>query len=156
MIRPTAALGAGILAAFVAPAEAAPPKDDAMIGTWEIVSGQPAPWTEPAQHKALSADAARMTKLTITFGPKSLSSRSKLFTCSRVVYEALALDSDALFQGNLPEPNPTGAAKRLGFPRSDVPSMDVTCPNATFVFHFLDGHTAMTALDNVIYTLKLR
>lgn len=79
-----------------------------------------------------------------------------MFTCKRVVYEANSLEHDALFQGNLPEPNPAAAAARLGFQKGDVPGVDVSCPKAKYVFHFLDRGTAMTTINNVIYTLKRR
>ena len=79
-----------------------------------------------------------------------------MFTCKRVVYEDNSLEHDALFQGNLPEPNPAAAAARLGFQKGDVTGVDVNCVNAKYVFHFLDRGTAMTTINNVIYTLKRR
>jgi hypothetical protein len=73
-----------------------------------------------------------------------------------VIYEANSLEVDALFQGNLPEPNPAAAAARMGFPRSDIPGVDVRCINQTFTFHFRDASTALININNVIYTLKRR
>ena len=71
-----------------------------------------------------------------------------------MAYEPVELQVDALFQGNLPEPNPTAVALRMGFPRGDVPSVDVKCINAKFTFHFRDKDTAMINLNRVIYTFK--
>ena len=45
-----------------------------------------------------------------------------------------SLEVDALFQGNLPEPNPAAAAARLGFPKGDIPGVDVRCIKETSRF----------------------
>ena len=42
------------------------------------------------------------------------------------------------------------------FQKGDVTGVDVNCVNAKYVFHFLDRGTAMTTINNVIYTLKRR
>ena len=83
-------------------------------------------------------------------------SKFKLFNCKRrVIYEPNALEVDALFQGNLPEPNPAAAAAQLGFPKGDIPGVDVQMrQGAQFTFHFRDPNTALINLDRVIYTLK--
>ena len=53
----------------------------------------------------------------------SVISKFKPFDCkSNVLYEPNAIQVDALFQGNLPEPNPAAAAARLGFPKGDIPA----------------------------------
>jgi hypothetical protein len=66
------------------------------------------------------------------------------------------LEVDALFQGNLPEPNPSVAAARLGFRKGDVPGVDVRCLKETFTFHFRDPDTALISYDRIILTLKRR
>ena len=48
------------------------------------------------------------------------------------------------------------AAARLGFPRGDIPSVDVRCLKAFYTFHFRDADTALINFDRVIYTLKRR
>jgi hypothetical protein len=84
-----------------------------------------------------------------------VNSKFKLFNCKRrVAYETVDLPVDTLFQGNLPEPNPGAVAVRMGFPKGDVPSVDVFCTNAKFTFHFRDPDTALINLNRVIYTLK--
>jgi hypothetical protein len=42
----------------------------------------------------------------------------------------------------------------MGFPRGEVPGVDVKCINATFTFHFRDPDTTMINLNQVVYTLK--
>jgi hypothetical protein len=91
----------------------------------------------------------------VTFVPGSVKSKFKPFDCkSKVLYDPNSIEVDALFQGNLPEPNPTAEAVRLGFPRNDIPGVDVRCLKAFWTFHFRDPDTALININRVIYTLK--
>jgi hypothetical protein len=129
--------------------------DLSILGTWKIVEAAPGPWTPQEERAVLSAQGKHLLNLTVAFKPTSVRSKFKLFSCRRhVSYESVDLPADALFQGNLPEPNPAAIARRLGFPRGDVPSVDVKCINAKFTFHFRDKDTAMINLNRVIYTFK--
>jgi hypothetical protein len=133
----------------------APAAGVSMIGTWQIVEAVPAPWVRPEEQAALAAAGKRMLRTEVTFAPSSVTSKFKPFDCkSKVLYEANTIEVDALFQGNLPEPNPAAAAARLGFPKRDIPSVDVRCLKALHTFHFRDADTALIHLDRVIYTLK--
>jgi hypothetical protein len=155
-LRPALALAAcaGFVSAAAPSAHAA---DPSIIGNWEIIEAAPAPWTRPENHAALAADGKGLMHLVISFTPKAVNSKFKLFSCKRrVTYEPVELPVDTLFQGNLPEPNPAAVAARMGFPKGDIPSVDVKCINAKFTFHFRDPDTAMFNLDRVIYTLKRR
>lgn len=136
----------------VAPAFAAP--SVSIVGDWEIVEAAPGPWTSQDERPRLTSAGKYLLKTVISFKPKEIVSKQKMFACKRVVYEANSLEHDTLFQGNLPEPNPSAAAARLGFKKGDVPGVDVSCVKAKYVFHFLDANTAMTTINNVIYTLK--
>lgn len=143
------------LAALVIFAPNAPAAGISIFGKWQIVEAAPAPWARPESQAALAAAGRRMLNFEITFAPGSVKSKLKPFDCkSRVLYETNAIQVDALFQGNLPEPNPAAAAARLGFPKGDIPSVDVRCLKALHTFHFRDPNTAMISLDRVIYTLK--
>ena len=125
-----------------------------LLGTWEIVEAQPAPWTEETQRATLTAQGKRLIGEVITFAPREVTSRNKALACKRAEYEPTDYEADAMFQGNLPEPNPTAAALRLGFKKGENPGVDVKCRNGAYSYHFRDRNTAMTALSNVIYTLK--
>jgi len=126
-----------------------------IIGKWQIVEAVVAPWAPPGEQAALAAEGKRMLKTEVTFAPGSVKSKFKPFSCkSKVLYEANSIEVDALFQGNLPEPNPAAVAARMGFPRGDIPSVDVKCINAKFTFHFRDKDTALINLNRVIYTFK--
>ena len=141
--------------AFVALVPAAAPAASSMLGTWEIVEAAPAPWSDPDDRAALVAHGKGLLNLTVTFAPGAVTSKLKLFNCKRrVAYESVELPIDTLFQGNLPEPNPTAIAVRMGFPKGDIPSVDVICVKAKFTFHFRDPDTALINLNRVIYTLK--
>jgi hypothetical protein len=147
-----------VAAAFAAlsPIPAALAADISILGTWQIVEAQPAPWSAPGMQASLAAAGKRMLNTQITFAAGSVKSKWKPFDCkSKVIYTSNSMEVDALFQGNLPEPNPTAAAARLGFPRGkDVAGVDVRCLKALYTFHFRDPNTALINLDRVIYTLK--
>ncbi len=126
-----------------------------ILGTWRIVEAVPAPWVKPQEQAALAATGKRMLNTEVTFVPGSIKSKFKPFDCkSKVLYDANSIEVDALFQGNLPEPNPAAAAARLGFPKGDIPGVDVRCLKALHTFHFRDPNTALINLDRVIYTFK--
>jgi hypothetical protein len=153
MIRRALCIAAAL--ALASPACAA---DISILGTWQIVEAQPAPWSQPGEQAALTAAGKRMVNTEVTFAPGSVKSKFKPWDCkSKVIYTANSIEPDALFQGNLPEPNPTAAAARLGFPKGkDVSGVDVRCLKALYTFHFRDPNTALINLDRVIYTLKRR
>ena len=144
------ALAASVLLAC-APSRA---QERSLLGTWEIVEAQPAPWTEESKRAALAAEGKRLVKQSITFAPKEVVSRHKALACRRAQYEPTDYEADAIFQGNLPEPNPTAAALRLGFKKGAIPGVDLKCSSGQYSYHFHDRNTALTAFSNVIYTLK--
>ena len=126
-----------------------------LLGTWQIVEAQPGPWLEQNQQAAYAAEGKRLLKLAITFAPQQVKSKYKALNCaSSVIYETNSLEADALFQGNLPEPNPSAAALRMGFAKGEVPGVDVRCVNANYTFHFRDANTVLFNMNSVIYTLK--
>jgi len=126
-----------------------------ILGKWQIVEAVPAPWSRPEEQAALAASGKRLINTEVLFAPGTVKSKFKPFDCkSKVLYESNTIEVDALFQGNLPEPNPAAAAVRLGFPKGDIPSVDVRCLKALHTFHFRDLDTALINLDRVIYTLK--
>jgi len=149
-----ATLSLAIAILSIARAVAAP---SGIIGTWEIAEAAPAPWSAPGQRAALEAEGRRALHLEVVFANGSVTSKFKPFNCKRhALYEDNAIAVDALFQGNLPEPNPTSAAAQLGFPKGDIPGVDVRCLKAQFTFHFRDANTALINFNRVIYTLKRR
>jgi hypothetical protein len=139
----------------VTPANAAA-QDNLLLGTWEIVEAQPAPWTEEGRRDVLAAEGKRLLKQVITFAPKEVISRHKTLACRRAEYQTTDYEADAIFQGNLPEPNPTAAALRLGFKKGEIPGVDLKCRSGAYSYHFRDRNTALTAFSNVIYTLSRR
>jgi hypothetical protein len=145
----------GVALALAALVATAPAADISILGTWEIIETAPAPWSPPPQRATLAAAGKRQLNLLVTFAQASIISKFKRLDCkNRVIYEPNALEVDSLFQGNLPEPNPAAAAARLGFPKGNIPGVDVRCIREQFTFHFRDPNTALINLDGVIYTLK--
>jgi hypothetical protein len=142
-----------LLVLAFAPAGAAA-QSNPLIGAWEIVEAQPAPWTEESQHPALIAAGKRLITQVVTFAPNEVKSRHKPLACKRAQYETTDYEADAIFQGNLPEPNPTAAALRMGFKKGEIPGVDLRCTRGLYSYHFRDRDTVLTALSNVIYTLK--
>ena len=145
-----------IVLAMLAIARASAAPAVSIVGDWEIVDAAPGPWTTAEERQRLTSAGKYLLNTAISFKLKEVVSKQKMFICKRVVYEPSLLEHDALFQGNLPEPNPSAAAARLGFQKGDVAGVDVSCVKAKYVFHFLDRDTAMTTINNVIYTLKRR
>jgi hypothetical protein len=155
MIHWNACRAALALAALIMLAPNATAAGVSILGTWRIVEAVPAPWVKPQEQAALAAVGKRMVNTEVTFAPGSVKSKFKPFDCkSKVLYDANSIEVDALFQGNLPEPNPAAAAARLGFPKGDIPGVDVRCLKALHTFHFRDPNTALINLDRVIYTFK--
>jgi hypothetical protein len=147
--------GAALTAIMAAATLQTAAADISIVGKWQIVEAVVAPWAAPDDQAVLTAEGKRMLKTEVTFAPGSVVSKFKPFNCkSKVLYEANSIEADALFQGNLPEPNPTAAAARLGFPKGDIPGVDVRCLKAQYTFHFRDANTALINLNRVIYTFK--
>jgi hypothetical protein len=147
-----AALACVMLLAGVAGAPAA---DVSIMGKWQIVEAVAALWVQPREQAALAAAGKRVLNTEVTFAPGSVASKFKPLNCKgKVLYETNSIEVDALFQGNLPEPNPAAAAARLGFPKGDIPGVDVRCLKELYTFHFRDPNTALINIDRVIYTLK--
>jgi hypothetical protein len=150
-------VGCTLAAAMIATAAYAQANETSMFGTWDFVQATPAPWSREEDGPALRAEGKRMLGTEVTFARGQVKSKFKPFDCkSKVIYTPNSIEVDALFQGNLPEPNPAAAAARLGFPRGDIPGMDVRCLKALHTFHFKDRDTAMINFNRVIYTLKRR
>jgi hypothetical protein len=127
-----------------------------LLGKWGFAEANPAPWANEQQQKAALAYAKRFLNAEITFAPNEIVSKEKTFACKRAHYEPSDFPIDALFQGNLPEPNQERLALNMGFARGDVPGMEVRCTSGLYSYHFRDRGTVLFAYDNVIYTLKRR
>ncbi len=145
------------VAAFVAlacpPAQAG---DIALLGKWEIVDAAPAPWADDKERAALIAEGRRLLKMQIAFAAGEVIASHKTLACKKAQYEPTEYSPDALFQGGLLEPNQEKVAQSMGFPKGDVPGVDVTCSTGSFSYHFRDKTTALLAFNDVIYTLKRR
>ena len=127
-----------------------------ILGKWQIVEAVPAPWSRPEEQAALAAAGKRLLNTEVTVraglgqievqavrlqeqGASTRPTRSRSTRCSRAICRS---------------PTRAAAAARLGFPKGDIPGVDVRCLKALYTFHFRDPNTALINLDRVIYTLK--
>ncbi|CAN0504705.1 unnamed protein product [Phaeothamnion confervicola] len=138
----------------MASAQAKPPADDVLIGTWDIVEGAAAPWAPASERADLAAIAKRLVKTQVVFAAHAVTTTAKPFACKKAFYEATEYSPDAMFRGGLPELNQDRIVRDMGFARGDVPGIDVMCGSETLSYHFRDRVTIMVAIDNILYTLK--
>jgi hypothetical protein len=135
------------------PAVAKPPADGALIGTWDIIDGAGAPWVSAKERANLTAAAKKLIKTQVVFGKGEVTSHAKALACKKAVYEGTEYSPDAMFRGSLLEPNQDTLVREMGFPKGDVPGIDVTCESETYSYHFRNPATVMVAVDNIIFTL---
>ena len=140
--------------ALVAPALANPPPDDALTGNWEIVDAAPAPWADAKERGNLAIQGKKLIKTPVSFGRTDVTSPAKALACKKADYEGTDYSPDAMFRGALLEPNQDRVVREMGFPKGDVPGVDVTCESETLSYHFRDKTTILVAFDNIVYTLK--
>ena len=125
-----------------------------LLGTWEIVEAQPAPWAEESQHASLTAAGKRLIKQVITFAPREVISQqqSARLQARRIRADRPRGRRHVSGQPARAQPDRGGAAARLQ--EGDSPGVDLKCRTGAYSYHFRDRNTALTALGNVIYTLK--
>lgn len=145
-------------------ARAAPPEDPAqpqaagpvhaILGAWTITRYQIAPWvTHGEDRKDLEADGAAHLQLKVEFAPHEVIAKDPVLGCTAAVYEPTSFPPEAIFQGNLPEPDQQKIAAALGFPAGEIAGFDLDCSTGLFSFHFTDADTILFALSDVVYWL---
>jgi hypothetical protein len=136
--------GLGAAQGCVPPAAPAAPRR--LYATWRLVSTQPAPWSDPAMapDRVWLGQSVVLEENNLT-GPHPLN-------CDDAEVEVLSSPPEGLFEGGLPAPADVAAAN-LGFTLFPVETLRVTCDNASFDLHRVDGDTLLFALDNQIWTL---
>jgi hypothetical protein len=136
---------AGILAAPAAAAQAAPD----YLGTWVIEASTPAPWIKSdaelfeEERVALVGKRIVLSRRDIT-GPPPMG-------CKGPHYRIRRYPADMLFQGGLTEP--AAQATALGFSGRSIATLETGC-EGLLDYHFIDGGTAMFALNNAIYLIR--
>jgi hypothetical protein len=128
--------------------------ENALFGKWQITDAALAPWA--AKQKGQSAETRKLLNMQMTFAAKTMKSNYPTLNCSDASFAVESDPPDVLFQGALSEPNQASVAESMGFPRGDIPSVEVNCSSGDFPFHFRDADTVLFALNDVIYTLKRR
>jgi hypothetical protein len=124
-------------------ADAAP-----LEGRWRVIRAEVAPWAKgpapaPAFHRA-----------GLVFRPDGLMGPAPL-SCPGARQEAIAVAHGGLFEGASPPEKAEALARDLGLSRTGpVPTVRVTCANASFDFHRSGPDRILFAVDQVIYTAR--
>lgn len=136
--------GVSALALAVAAHAPAAAKTD-YKGQWMIASAQPAPWTQSPV-----SDEDRLVGQSVFFARDTITAPQPL-DCKGPRYKLRSTVPEGLFQGNLTAP--AEQAAKLGLKGRKIRTLQTGCEG--FIdFHFVDGATAMFALNNMIYTIR--
>lgn len=138
---PAAACAALLAAAAGSAGEADP------FGPWRVTSGAAAPWAPGAN----ASPASGLRGATVRFAPGRVVAPPPL-GCEGARYEFAVSPAEGLFQGALPAPAEE-SARAAGVTRLPVLTLQVSCDGGVFDYHLLDGRSASTALDGVVWTL---
>ena len=141
----------GLLAAMAClaalPATAAAPQR-LFYGRWLIAEAHPAPWYNPADPGTAPFDDHLVGK-SIVYMPSRIVG-PRVLACKGPHYRMLEATPGYLFQGGLTAP--AAQASALGFRGQRIATLETGCAGA-IDFHFINGSTALFALDNMVYTL---
>lgn len=142
----------GMLAAMAwlaaIPAAATSPQRP-FLGRWLIAEAHPAPWVNPADASSASFENDLVGKTIIYMQARIPGPR--VLACRGPHYRLLQVGADYLFQGGLTAPSAQASA--LGFRGQRIATLETGCAGA-INFHFINGSTALFALENMIYTLR--
>ncbi len=117
-------------------------------GRWRVIRADPAPWAQ-GPVPALTFD-----RVGLVFRPDGLSGPGPL-SCPDARQEETAIPPAGLFQGVLPAARAETLARDLGLPsQGPVPTIRLTCANASFDFHRSGPDRILFAIDQVIYTAR--
>lgn len=140
------------------------------IGSWTIVSAEPAPWAATYQEEARAEPAAKLAGSHVVFGPRSVEGPEAI-ACIRATYAMDGSTAPQLFQGKFAQiPMPDGApadeagpdgyyyspqklAERYGFKGFSWKALAVGCKADTY-FYFPDRNTALFRIEDILLVLK--
>lgn len=140
-------------------AEAPAPPQEAnpahpIFGAWTVARFEIAPWVMNGEdRKELDADGRAHLQLKIEFAPHEVMSKDPILGCTAATYEPTNYPPEAVFQGNLPEPDQQKIALALGFPEGEIAGFDLDCSTGLFSYHFANADTLLFALSDVVYWL---
>jgi hypothetical protein len=119
------------------------------LGSWKIISSQPAPWVAP-DAKPAPVDPLALSGRTITFGRQSISG-PPLLGCQGPRYVVKRYPPEALFQGNLTAP--ARQARMLGYRSATIRTLETGCEHL-IEYHFIGANEALFALDNRLWRIR--
>jgi len=142
-------LTASVTLAATAAVTALAAQPPAYLGAWVISRSQPAPWAAPGE-PPVQSDIERLVGKRVVFDKDRIAAPEPL-ACAGPHYEIVSYTSDLLFQGNLTEPDKQ--AMDLGYRLPQIMTLETGCAGP-IEFHFLNGNTAMFALNDRLYRLE--
>ena len=119
------------------------------LGSWRIVSAQPAPWVS-TDEKPDPIDMATLSGQTIVFTRQSINGPSPL-GCQGPAYAMKRSPPEGLFQGNLTDPQ--RQARALGYRSARIRTLETGCEHL-IDYHFIDADNALFALNNRLWRLQ--
>ena len=143
-LRPLGTLLLGLCLLAGSASRAAP---QTLGGAWRFTHWLEAPWG------AAPVGGAELGGQVLRIGPGAMRGPAPLDCTARATVEPTRLPSEALFQGNLPDPAQQ-SARRLGLSRERMPGLRVSCDAGEFEFHQADADTLVLALDNRVWFLS--
>lgn len=114
-------------------------------GRWLIAEARPALWYNPSDPGTVPFDDHLVGK-SIVYSPSRIVG-PRVLACRVPQYRMLEVGADYLFQGGLTAP--AAQATALGFRGNRIATLATGCAGA-IDFHFINGATALFALDNMV------
>lgn len=151
-------------------AVAAPTDKQFYLGSWTIVSAEPAPWAANYLEQARAEPAAKLAGSHVVFDARSVQGPEGI-ACARATYKMDGFTAPQLFQGRFGHiPLPEGAqadeaspdghdyspqklAERYGFKGFSWKALVVGCKADTY-FYFPNRKTAVVAIEDIFLVLK--
>ncbi len=132
-----------------------------LLGRWTVSTAKPAPWL--ASGTDISATVALFMTRLIEVKADRVVSDSPI-ACANARYDSELVPPPGLFQGGLaeleaaraaePDMRAAATAKALGLSTGETRSVSLACDTGVYEFHLPEPNLALTAFDNVIFTLS--
>jgi hypothetical protein len=123
----------------------------APAGRWTLMRARPAPWAATSMTPQRDAAIARLSGAGVVFHADRVDGPAPL-ACANARYRFTAVAPAGLFQGSLPQPAGSAAA-RLGL-ADRTPTLRIECDSGVFDLHLVEPVRALFALDDLVWTLR--
>ncbi len=124
---------------------------DLLIGRWMVTDAKPAPWLTAGTD--ISATITLFENKTVDVKADRVVSESPI-SCGNARYDTALVPPHGLFQGGFEGQDAIKSARRLGLSADETRSVSLTCDTGVYEFHLPEPNRALTAFDNVIFSLN--